>query len=43
LREPRRRSWIEDGPGAQVLVVPTTDTDAYIIASALPHLQEPVD
>jgi hypothetical protein len=31
--------WIEDAPDVQVLVVPTSDTDAYIISGALPHLQ----
>jgi len=35
--------WIEPTPGARVLVVPTTDTDGYIISSALPHLQATVD
>jgi len=32
--------WIETIPAERVLVVPTTDADAYVISSALPHLQE---
>lgn len=31
--------WFASTPDARVLVVPTSDTDAYLISSALPHLQ----
>lgn len=31
--------WSASTPDARVLVVPTSDTDAYLISSALPHLQ----
>jgi hypothetical protein len=35
--------WIESTPTARVLVVPTTDTDGYVISSALPHMQANTD